>query len=265
MGSKRPFLLEGNRMSIYSSIRRIAGQLKSNRNWPSISFIKRGGWLAENLGTPKPLPKLPVHDLIEERAAITDMEGKYPLWEGYKGVKNYPHSTVGSRTSNEVRTQQMAGRFFSWLATARDAKIIVEFGTAFGVSGMFWLAGLKNGHLYTFEPNAIWAEKAKENLSSVSSNFTLTVDTFEDAGPRLLGSKSVDIAFVDAIHTSEFVTQQYEALKPMMRDGSLVLFDDINFSPDMRRCWEEIACDPAIAGSATIGARVGVVEMLTCR
>jgi predicted O-methyltransferase YrrM len=35
------------------------------------------------------------------------------------------------------------GRFFAWLATARGAEIVVEVGTAFGISGMYWAAGLE--------------------------------------------------------------------------------------------------------------------------
>jgi predicted O-methyltransferase YrrM len=153
------------------------------------------------------------------------------------------------------------GKLFSWLAKERNPAHVVEFGTAFGVSGMYWLAGMETGHLHTFEPNPDWAEFAKANLSAISPRFTLTSGTFEDQGPRVLQPGSVDIAFIDAIHTSEFVDRQYEVLKPLMAPGSLILFDDLLFSQDMTDCFDRIAREPHLTASARLGRRVGVIEL----
>ena len=149
-------------------------------------FIRRGGWLASNLQASMRPPTMPLHLRIEDRARTTNGAGDRPLWSGYSEVADYPHSTQGSRTSDQVRTDESMGRFYSWLASQRQSDVIVEFGTAFGVSGMYWLAGLNNGHLYTFEPNRNWAALAEENLRAISSNFTLSMDTFEEAGPKAL-------------------------------------------------------------------------------
>jgi predicted O-methyltransferase YrrM len=43
------------------------------------------------------------------------------------------------------------------LATALKPRLVVEVGTAFGVSGMYWLLGLRgSGRLVTFDPNNVW-------------------------------------------------------------------------------------------------------------
>lgn len=144
---------------------------------------------------------LPVHHKVEERAGKTHRSGDRPLWEGYQSVKGYPRSG-DTRKPDQVRSDAVIGRFYSWLAARRQEDVIVEFGTAFGVSGMYWLTGMSTGHLYTFEPNTDWAASAGENLRTISDRFTLTVDTFETVGPTLLAPRSVGIAFVDAIHTS---------------------------------------------------------------
>jgi predicted O-methyltransferase YrrM len=227
----------------------------------NVEFVKKEGWLAANLASVGDPPRLPVHDQIEERAAMTNSAGERPLWAGYKGLGHYTKTTEGGRTSDQVRTAEATGRLYTWLASTRKSGSVVEFGSAFGVSGMYWLAGLSTGHLYTFEPNADWAGFARENLGSVGRNFTLTADTFENAGPSLLSLGSVDIAFIDAIHTSEFVFQQYAVLRPLMRSAGLILFDDIDFSADMRSCWKQIARDPGLVASATIGRRVGIIEL----
>jgi len=95
------------------------------------------------------------------------------------------------------------------LVQKRKPEIIVEFGTAFGVSGMYFLAGLnlnKKGKLLTFDPNTVWAKLAKDNLSKISDRFKLTNGTFEDNIDNVLPEgQHIDIAFIDAIHTKEFV------------------------------------------------------------
>ena len=153
------------------------------------------------------------------------------------------------------------GRFYSWLVKQRQSEAVVEFGTAFGVSGMYWLAGMEGGHLYTFEPNRDWATLAEKNLAAISPNFTLTMDAFEEAGPKTVKPSSVDIAFIDAIHTSEFVDRQYAVLKPLMKPGGLILFDDVNFSDDMAACWKKISEEPYLVASAKVGVRVGIIEL----
>lgn len=223
-------------------------------------FVRRGGWLTANLPSRFVPPKLAIHEKVEERAVETQHLGGRTLWNGYKDVANYPRPE-GQRTSDQVRSTALMGRFYSWLANQRKEHIIVEFGTAFGVSGMYWLSGIGSGHLYTFEPNAEWAAIANENLKSISGNYTLTVDIFEAAGPKILAPKSVGIAFVDAIHTSEFVFRQLEILKPLVRPGGLIVLDDIGFSPDMATCWKTVARDPSFTASATLTPRVGIIEL----
>jgi predicted O-methyltransferase YrrM len=222
------------------------------------------GWLAENFGGPFALAAIPDAALIEERAALTHRQGPRPLWSGYRGLAGYAGDTEGSRTSNEVRSSAAMGRFYHHLALRRHPSAILEFGTAFGVSGMYWLAGLKSaggGMLYTFEPNEDWALLAKANLDAVSDRYRLTVGTFEDHADTVLDGTGIDIAFIDAIHTGDFVNAQFAIVKRFLKPGALVLFDDINFSDDMRACWQGVARAPEILASARVGERLCVVEM----
>jgi predicted O-methyltransferase YrrM len=152
----------------------------------------------------------------------------------------------------------MLGRLYTAIASAVGDPVVIEVGTAFGVSGMYWLAGIGTGHLHTFEPNADWASIARRNLESISGQFTLTEAPFEDHASTL---PPADIAFVDAIHTSLFVERQFALLRPLMKPRGIVVFDDINFSADMSSCWQRIARDPAVLASASIGGRVGIVEL----
>lgn len=211
------------------------------------------------------LPPSPFEAEIQQRAADTERLGAQPLWDGYAKLSDYPRAAAATaRSSNQVRTARTLGRLHAALVARRRPEAIVEFGTAFGVSGMYWLAGLElagGGHLDTFEPNAVRADITERNLRAISSRFTLTRGTFEDNAAAMLAPASVDIAFVDAIHTSAFVFAQHCILAPLMRPGGLVFFDDIRFLDDMWKAWQTLATVPAAAAAAMLSGRVGVIEL----
>ncbi len=133
---------------------------------------------------------------IEIIAKKTNTLGAQPLWEGYKG-NNRGAST---RKPDEVRTEALMGDLFTYLVQERKPNIIVEFGTAFGVSGMYFLAGINTnniGKLLTFDPNEIWIRIATNNLLQISDKFEIILGTFEDNIDNWLPQGiSIDMAFM---------------------------------------------------------------------
>jgi predicted O-methyltransferase YrrM len=198
---------------------------------------------------------------IEALAQATHRLGPQPLWHGY-GKDNRFGPT---RLPNQVRTASVLGDVYSELVRARRPSIIVELGTAFGVSGMYFLAGLEesgHGELFTFDPNEVWASLARKNLSAISQRFQLTIGTFEQrVAERLVAGTRIDLAFIDAIHTPEFVVPQLELVLARCQPDALVILDDINFSPEMRACWERLAADARFRASLALGERVGLLEL----
>jgi predicted O-methyltransferase YrrM len=149
----------------------------------------------------------------------------------------------------------------------RKPAIVVEFGSAFGVSGMYFASGLaevKAGHLYSFEINHGWADIAERNIRSVSDRLTLTRGAFEDHVEAVVPGR-IDLAFVDGIHTYEFVQRQFEILRGRMSRGGLIAFDDINFNRPgarMREAWEEIVASQHCVSAVEINCRVGLMELV---
>jgi len=198
---------------------------------------------------------------IEILARDTNRLGPQPLWEGYEG-NNIAGAT---RMPDGVRTSAHMGDFYSWLVEGWKPDTIVEFGTAFGVSGMYFLAGVETnqkGHLLTFDPNEVWRKLALVSLAGISNRFTSVAGTFEENVDRVLEGRSIDVAFIDAIHTREFVIPQLELVLARCNRTAIVILDDINFSDDMRACWKEVANDSRFASSVVIGERVGILEFL---
>jgi predicted O-methyltransferase YrrM len=232
-------------------------------------------WLRQNLPEHS-LAVVPLARMrdIERIAASINALGPQPLWEGYRAT--YQHKpdvpwaqAALSRTPDQVRSQAEIGCLFAWMAATRRPRLIVEFGTAFGISAMYWAAGLDQagaGRLLTFEPNQVWQAIAAARLGEFSKRAIPVLGTFEDKiADYLKHGETIDIAFVDAIHTSDFVTPQVELLITRLAPGGLIVLDDISFSDDMRQCWQRWADDRRVTASVAVADRVGILEFGNAR
>lgn len=238
-------------------ITKIAGQKVS------VKWIKKNdnSWLSQQLKDNFIKPDTTSYSpLIEELAQKTNQLGPQPLWSGYAG-----NNIAGpTRMPDGVRTTKTMGNLYTYLVTKLQPNVIVEFGTAFGVSGMYFLAGIesnKKGQLLTFEPNEGWRRLAIRNLSQVSDRFNSIAGTFEDNIDNVLPQgQRIDLAFIDAIHTKEFVIPQLEIVIKRSSDFAIIILDDINFSNSMRECWKEVSKDRRFISSVVLDERVGILE-----
>lgn len=201
---------------------------------------------------------------IEERARRTEAVGALPLWQGYSALTGYPTDVSGTakRSSNDVRTARRTGEFYTWLVQSRKPGQIVEIGSAFGVSGMYWCAGLAlngSGEFTGFEPNGEWAPLAEANVKSILDRAKIVVGPFEENMES--APAGVDLAFIDAIHTPEFVQAQLDLILTRAQPGALIMLDDIRFSPEMTAYWLQIREDERFAAAFEVTERVGGLEV----
>lgn len=222
-------------------------------------------WLASNLGSmptftpPRPYLAFRIADLTRSMDGLGPMK----VWGAYADVEVSKRLGL-TRKPAEVSTPQNLGYLYAWMAKARRPAVIVEFGSAFGVSGMYWLSGLESascGEMLSFEANPEWAGIARANFSKIGTRFTLCIGTFQDNILAGLRGRKIGIAFIDGIHTSEFVSQQFEIIKSSLEPGGIVIFDDVNFSWDMARFWKGVALLPGIRASVELNGCVGIVEV----
>lgn len=223
-------------------------------------------WLYQFLGNEKyATSRTWISLYIEYLSEKTNQRGAQGLWEGYRKTGNFKEDLGNtSRHPNQVRTATSMGSLYAELIRDRKPNLVVEFGTAFGVSGMYWLAGLEqseNGQLLTFEPNTEWAVLAQKNLSAISTRYKSITGTFEENIDTYRNNQLIDVAFIDAIHTSEFVSKQLELVLERLSPGGIVILDDIDYSDDMRSCWITISQDARVSCSAALAGHVGIVQI----
>lgn len=135
----------------------------------------------------------------------------------------------------------------------------VELGSCVGISASYQAAALSingKGRLTTLEGSPEISKIAKETLESLNLENTSVVtgpfhETLKDA---LELSKPVDFFFNDGHHDHDAVIQYFNEALPKLSDEAVIVFDDISWTPGMRRAWAEIENDKRVTASIDLQA-----------
>ena len=232
--------------------------LLGRRTRLELRWLRRAGWMADHVRADP--PPAPFKATIEALAKQADALGLQRLAPEYG-----EHD--GRRTPKDVRSPAASGDLYAWLVIQRRPSIVVEIGSAFGVSGMYFAAGLQqlgHGHLHSFEINEEWATIAERNIRTISDRVTLTRGSFEDHVDRVV-TGPINLALVDGIHNHAVVMRQFGLLRERAAPAALLLFDDIDFQRTadarMREAWQEIAGHDSVIAAVEINGRLGMVEL----
>jgi predicted O-methyltransferase YrrM len=126
------------------------------------------------------------------------------------------------------------GRLLYILARNRPAKVMVEFGASFGISGIHLAAAARDaggGRLITTELDDVKAEQAARNFraSGLSDFIDLRVgDAFETLKSGLGGK--IDLLLLDG--WKEAYLPMLKFLEPQLSPAALVVADDLAIAPD---------------------------------
>jgi predicted O-methyltransferase YrrM len=133
---------------------------------------------------------------------------------------------------------------------------ILELGTSLGLSTAYLAAGAREGMttgtagagVFTIEGAPAVAAVAERNFRSLGvGNIDLTVGNFDDVLEATLDRAGVvDLAFVDGNHRLEPTLRYFNSLMCRSSPSSVLIFDDIHWSPEMEKAWESIKQDSRV-------------------
>ena len=140
------------------------------------------------------------------------------------------------------------GELFNRLIKYFQAENVIELGTHLGLSSAYLSLGT-DARVISIEGCPETAQFAQNiHLSHDLKNIEIVNRRFEEALPGLLESlSSIDCVYLDGNHSYEPTLAYYEMLKPKLNEQSFLIFDDINWSEDMKRAWEDIIKDDNIS------------------
>jgi predicted O-methyltransferase YrrM len=156
------------------------------------------------------------------------------------------------------------GRFLMRTVRELAPRSCLELGTAFGISAAYQAAALElngAGTLTTVERNEGVTAIAEEGFSrlGLSRRVAIRVESLPDSlGSVLEPMSPIDYAFLDADHTENATLAHFAMLLPHLREGAIVVLDDINWSDGMWRAWKSIAANERVSTVLKL-RRVGII------
>jgi predicted O-methyltransferase YrrM len=126
---------------------------------------------------------------------------------------------------------------------------ILELGTSLGVTTAYLAAADSRNRVVTLEGSGeilkvakgLWKALKLENIEWKEGNIDDTL--------FICAREKIDLAFVDANHTYEATMRYVNFLLPRMREKGIIVLDDIHYSGQMERAWQELRNDSRITTS----------------
>jgi predicted O-methyltransferase YrrM len=184
-----------------------------------------------------------LHALAESRdgAIIQQVRGPGSTWE----------SATSEQRATLLRDALLpiprnGGQFIYAVARSISAARIVEFGTSFGVSTIYFAAALRDGGGGLVIGSELEATKvAKANQHVAEAGLSQYVDirpgdalqTLRDTGG------TIDLLFLDG--WKELYLDVLKLVTPNLLPGAVVLADDVNLFPDELAAYLDYVRDPA--------------------
>lgn len=160
------------------------------------------------------------------------------------------------RVSDIARTSLSTPKFSSLYARIIrhfQSKNILELGTSLGINALY-LAATPAARVVTFEGAPEIAEIARmtfafqqsQAITLIEGNITKTLPAF------LLQTGKIDFAFIDAHHRYQPTRQYADWLFARTHDRSILVFDDIHYSAEMEKAWNELKQHKLVYASADL-------------
>lgn len=155
--------------------------------------------------------------------------------------------SVGSIAAHAAKPAKY-GQLLFRMARRYRPQVILEMGTSLGLTTAYLSLADPRARVYSLEGAPAVAAIARENFAGVGlENISLVEGNFDDTlAPVLDQLEKVDLGFIDGNHREEPTTRYYRQILAHTHNDSILVFDDIHWSPEMEAAWEAIRNDPAV-------------------
>jgi predicted O-methyltransferase YrrM len=165
-------------------------------------------------------------------------------------TKSRKISDITKSAASSPRDAQVMFRLINFL----KPKNIVELGTSMGIATAYFSRAALNARLLTLEGCPNIAAQARQNLDDLQvKNTEIIIGDFATTLPKVLQSiDTLDCIYMDGNHAYQPTIDYFALILPYLTEQSVVILDDIYWSPDMTRAWEELKNHPKVTLSIDI-------------
>lgn len=148
--------------------------------------------------------------------------------------------------------------YLNALVAMLKPKKVLELGTDIGRSAAFMMTALpENGRLITVEIGT----HERTDLIPWKDDPRLIIIQGDDLDLSIykgIDLEGVDLLFIDAEHTYDHVSREWNLYRRFLNPGAVVALDDIHLNPGMERFWRELSCPKAVAGDGVHFSGFGI-------
>jgi predicted O-methyltransferase YrrM len=149
--------------------------------------------------------------------------------------------TVSSIAKNAL-SRPFQCRFMARLASFSKPIHILEFGTSLGLTTTYLAGAAPQAKVTTIEGDPEIFKLARDHFQSLSFDnivaICMTFDEFIDS--YAAKDDKIDLLFLDGHHKYDATIHYYSALQSRFHAGTIVIVDDIYWSPEMTTCWKAL-------------------------
>ena len=135
---------------------------------------------------------------------------------------------LGQTRDDAWQVPRAEGEMLHHIALASNAKSIIEVGTSYGFSGLFWAAAMQQtgGRLHTIDKDPKKFESSKQTFARAGVDSVVT--NYLGDAQQLLSTKledlAIDLAFIDADKPA--TGAYFDLLWPRVSPGGSILIDN---------------------------------------
>ncbi|PKP47009.1 MAG: SAM-dependent methyltransferase [Bacteroidetes bacterium HGW-Bacteroidetes-12] len=157
---------------------------------------------------------------------------------------------ISSIVKNAAKSPKY-GQLLFRLVNRFKPSTVLEIGTSLGISTMYLAATSKKTNVITIEGCPTISKIATINFKKIGfENITLQNGKFDEILPKIIAKENVfDFVFFDGNHTEKATIIYFNWCLEKANEQSIFVFDDIYWSEEMKRAWQEIKKHPKVTST----------------
>jgi len=168
-------------------------------------------------------------------------------------VEDYGTGHSKKRKISDIALTSLAkpkeGQLLFRIANAVDAKNILELGTSLGITTAYLTAHSSKCNTTTLEGSSDIINIAIQNWQKLhlETQIKSVQGNIDETLPLILKKDILyDIIYFDANHTYEATIRYFNQCLPYKTEKTIFIVDDIYYSPEMNKAWQEIMQYPEV-------------------
>lgn len=165
----------------------------------------------------------------------------------YKDFKTgqLENSSISKHAKHSPKSKKLASILYR-LVKSYQPKMAIELGTNLGI-GLAYMQSATDYPIKSIEGIPELHEQSEKLLKGLGLKAQTHLGAFAEMLPQILDSiEKLDVAFIDGDHTYEGTLSYFNVFLPLCHEKSILIFDDIHWSPGMEKAWREIQNHPRI-------------------